>query len=94
MPLQNFDVILVHSKLDESCYELAAYIDAYLQDIHMDPVIDPKVWHAVDQATTAQGPVIDRADSGESSFSSESDMLASGGVDGTARVSLYESYGM
>jgi len=45
----NFDVILVHSKLEESCYELAAYVDAYLQDINMDPVIDPKVWHAVNQ---------------------------------------------
>jgi hypothetical protein len=40
---QNFDITLVHSKLEESCYELAAYVDAYISDIKTEPVIDPKV---------------------------------------------------
>lgn len=71
-------MILVHSKLDESCYELAAYVDAYLQDIRTDPVIDAKVWHAVDEASTNRVTAPPRGDQFESTasqYASEADVV-------------------
>eukprot|EP00041_Stephanoeca_diplocostata_P015306 m.291923 g.291923 ORF g.291923 m.291923 type:complete len:381 (-) comp19988_c0_seq4:308-1450(-) len=41
-----FDIILSSSKLDKSCYELAAFLDAYVQDIMTPAVLDDTVWHA------------------------------------------------
>lgn len=40
-----FDIILTHSKLDQSCYELAAFVDAYVKDIKRTPIIDATLLH-------------------------------------------------
>lgn len=40
-----FDIILTHSKLDQSCYELAAFVDAYVKDIRRPPVVDATLLH-------------------------------------------------
>lgn len=42
---QYFDIILTHSKLDQSCYELAAFVDAYVKDIKRTPIIDATLLH-------------------------------------------------
>merc|ERR1712166_259584 len=40
-----FDIILTHSKLDQSCYELAAFVDAYVKDIRRPPIVDATLLH-------------------------------------------------
>eukprot|EP00054_Salpingoeca_dolichothecata_P012410 m.68860 g.68860 ORF g.68860 m.68860 type:complete len:563 (-) comp19933_c0_seq2:92-1780(-) len=38
-----FDLVLTQSKLDQSCYELTAYVGAYLAEALMKPKLDPEL---------------------------------------------------